>query len=73
MAKRKKILHRRTFIREWRKHRGLKQEELADCVGVTQETISRLERGQIAYTQQTLEAISDALDCDPADLIARDP
>jgi transcriptional regulator with XRE-family HTH domain len=64
---------RRIFVREWRKHRGLTQEALAARVGVSQETISRLERGSIAYTQSMLEALADALACEPADLIMRDP
>jgi transcriptional regulator with XRE-family HTH domain len=74
MAKRsKKTRGRKTFIREWRKHRGLNQEALAERIAVSQETISRLERGQIAYTQPMLEALADALRCSPADLIMRDP
>lgn len=73
MAKRKKRASRRTFIKEWRKYRDLNQESLAERVGTTQETISRLERGDIAYTQPMLEALADALRCEPADLIMRDP
>lgn len=42
-------------------------------MGLTQATIARLERGDIAYTQPVLEAIADALSCEPADLIMRDP
>ena len=73
MAKIKKPKHKPTFIRQWRKHRGLNQEQLAARVGVTQETISRVERGDIGYTQPMLEACADALNCSPADLIMRDP
>ena len=62
-----------TFIREWRKHRKLNQEELAKQAGVTQETISRLETGGIRYTQELLEDVAVALRCTPADLISRDP
>lgn len=36
----------KTKIREYRQDKGLKQEELAEMVGVRRETISRLEKGQ---------------------------
>lgn len=72
MAKKRKT-HGRTFIREWRNHRNLNQDALAERVGVTQETISRLERGDIGYTQPILEAVADALGCTVADLLMRDP
>ena len=35
--------------------------------------LSRLERAEIAYTQDTLEAIAEALSCEPADLVMRNP
>ncbi|SHN18513.1 Helix-turn-helix [Roseibium suaedae] len=63
----------RHFIREWRKHRGMTMEQLAEAAGVTQGSISQLERGQINYTQPTLEAIAKALFCSPADLIMHTP
>lgn len=63
----------RHFIREWRKHRGLTLEQLAERVGLTHGAISQLERGETNYTQPTLEAIADALQCEPADLIMRRP
>lgn len=65
--------HRRTFVREWREYRQLTQEALASRVGVSQETISRLEGGKIAYTQPMLESLAEALRCEPADLIMRNP
>lgn len=63
----------RHFIRQWRKHRGLTQEQLAEVVGVTHGAISQLERGETGYTQPMLEALADAMHCQPADLIMRDP
>lgn len=68
-----------TMIRDWRKHRALTLEQVADRVETmtgeptTAQTISRIERGLIAYTQPKLEAIADALGCTPADLIMRKP
>lgn len=64
---------RRTFIREWRQHRGLTLEQLAERTDLTHGAISQLERGLINYTQPTLESIADALRCEPADLIMRPP
>lgn len=64
----KRPKRRPTYLKEWRKFRDLNQERLADRMGVTQETVSRLERGKIEYTQHVLEAAAHALGCDPADL-----
>jgi transcriptional regulator with XRE-family HTH domain len=63
----------RHFIKEWRKHRRLSQERLAERVGVTHGAIGQLERGLTSYTQPMLEALADALQCTPADLIMRNP
>jgi len=68
----KKAKHK-TFIREWRVYRGLSQARLAEWVGLSQETASRIERGRLNYTQPTLEAFADALGCAPGDLLMRDP
>lgn len=69
----KKRLARRTFIREWRKYRDLTLEQLAERLDMTSSHLSMLERGQRAYTQDTLEAIADALMTDVASLLMRDP
>ena len=68
-----KRLHAKLFLKEWRLHRGYSQEQLAEMVGVTQGQISQLERGLINYTQPMLEALAEALSCDPADLLVRNP
>jgi transcriptional regulator with XRE-family HTH domain len=64
---------RRHFIKEWRNHRGLTMERLADRLEISKATLSRIENGKQPYTQDTLEALADALSCEPADLIMRDP
>ena len=64
---------RKTFVREWRIHRGLTIEQLADRVDMTEGYLSMFERGQRGYTQNTLEALADALQTDAASLIMRDP
>lgn len=63
----------RHFIREWRKHRRLTLEQLAERIEVTHGAISQLARGVINYTKPMLEAIADALNCSPGDLITVDP
>jgi transcriptional regulator with XRE-family HTH domain len=63
----------RTYIREWRKLRGLTLERLAERLDMTASHMSMLERGQRGYTQETLEAIAEALQTDPASLIIRNP
>lgn len=44
-----------------RKTRGLLQSDLAELSGVTQADISRIERGQVAPTTQTLLKLTSAL------------
>ncbi len=63
----------RHFVRQWRKHRSLTIEQLAERVGVTHGAIGQLERGEVNYTQSMLEGIADALTCTPCDLVSRDP
>jgi transcriptional regulator with XRE-family HTH domain len=69
----KKRQFRRTYIREWRKHRNKTLEQLAEAMDMTASHFSMLERGQRGYTQETLEAIADALQTDAASLLMRNP
>lgn len=62
-----------TFIKAWRKHRSLNQEWLADAIGITTASLSRIENGKQPYNQRQLEQIAKALKCDPADLLSQDP
>ncbi|MRI57383.1 XRE family transcriptional regulator [Methylobacterium sp. DB1607] len=61
------------FIKEWREYRGLKQEQLAERIGKSVATVSQIESRKQDYTKTTLEAIADALMCEPADLVMRNP
>ena len=68
----------RHFIKAWRVFRDLTQEQVAERlsehgVSVSAATISRIERFELPYTQDMLEAFADAFACEPADLIMRDP
>jgi len=69
----KKRQYRRTFIREWRQHRNMTLEQLGERLEMTASHLSMLERGERGYTQETLEAIADALMTDAASLLMRDP
>lgn len=60
-------------IREYRKRAGLTLEELGGRIGMAAGHLSRLERGEIAYTPERLTALARELDCKPADLIDDDP
>lgn len=64
---------RRIYLKEWREYRDLSQETLAERVDSTGATISRLENAKQPYTQALLEALADALTCEPADIIMRPP
>jgi transcriptional regulator with XRE-family HTH domain len=72
-AKKRKDAGPGHFLREWREVRDLTLERLAERVGLTHGTLSRIERGKTAYTQPVLEALADALGTTPANLIMRDP
>ncbi len=63
----------RNFVREWRKHRKLTQEKLAEMTGYTPSSISQLETGAQGYEEATLVRLSEALQCKPGDLISGPP
>jgi len=67
------ITVRKTFIRQWRQHRGLTLQGLADRLDMTPSHFSMLERGIRGYTQDTLEKVSSALQVDVGSLLTRDP
>lgn len=72
-AQSRKPQRRRTFIAAWRKYRNLTQEQLAERVGMSVSNISQLEQGRQGYSQEGLEAIADALNCEPGQLLNVDP
>ena len=61
------------YIKQWRKHRGLTQDQLAERIGIDKGYLSKIENGKRRYDQPFLEAAAVALQCSPADLIMRDP
>ena len=64
---------RKTFIRDWREHRNLTQDQLADRLDTSKASLSRIENGHQPYTQDFLEACAHALQTDPASLLMRNP
>ncbi|MDX5361018.1 MAG: helix-turn-helix domain-containing protein [Alphaproteobacteria bacterium] len=56
-------------IRHFRKLRGLKLRELADRIGTTPQSVSRLETGHMTLSLDWLNRIADALEVHPTDLI----
>lgn len=67
------MARQRTFLRQWRKHRGKTLEAVADHLHMSHSQLSRIERGQQSYNQELLEALADLYMCDVVDLIVRDP
>jgi DNA-binding Xre family transcriptional regulator len=64
---------RRIWLKEWREYRDLTQEQLAERVGWSVGNVSQLERGLQGYSQEGLEALAEALHCDPGQLLTVDP
>lgn len=62
-----------TYIRQWREYRDLTQDQLGERLDTSGSMISRIENGDTPYTQDTLEAIAEALQTDAASLLMRDP
>lgn len=65
--------HQRSFLKEWRKHRGYTQDRLSEMTGLSKPFISQIETGKRQYTQELLELFANALACSAADIIVRDP
>jgi len=72
-TRRKRPKFRLTFIRQYRKKQGMTLDQLGEKAGMTGGNLSEIENGNTAYTQATLEALADALQCEPVDLLIRDP
>ncbi len=61
----------RLYLAEWREHRGLKLQQVADHLGLTIGTISRWETRLAQSNLATQEAIADLFDIDVIDLRRR--
>lgn len=63
----------KNYIREWRQKRNLTLERLADRVGTSHASLSRVERGLQDWKESLLRAIAEALDTDMVSLLIRNP
>lgn len=70
----------KTYIKEWRLHRGLSLRRLAQRMEVepgveliSHASIGRIEKREQPYSQEILEAMAVALGCQPWDLLHNDP
>ncbi len=76
---RTKADRKRTFLKEWRKHRGLSLDKAIERLELEAEypfskgQLSRVERSEFPYSQDLLEALALIYRCDVPDLIMRDP
>ena len=69
------------YLREWRKHRSLTQEQVIDRLIAqdnaqlpqTSASLSRLETGKQPYGERILEALAEIYQCKPWELIGRTP
>lgn len=61
------------LLKAWRSYRKLTQEQLAEQAGMSPGNISQLEKGLIRYSQDGLEALAEALNCRPGELLSVDP
>ena len=72
---------RRTYFREWRRHRHLTQAQVIERLEAlddphlprTEASLSRIESGAQNYTSRMLYALADIYDCEVGDLFSRDP
>lgn len=60
-------------IAEWRRFRNVRQDDLAEALGVTKASVSRVENGKAPYTQDFLEVTARTLKTDVASLLFRKP
>ena len=66
----KKISFLGENIQTIRKHRKMKQQELADKIGINTQSLSKIERGVNYPTFDTLEKIMDVLGVTPNELLS---
>lgn len=62
-------VHMEIRLRALRKAKGISQEALAECLGLTKMTISKYETGGTSPTIERLEQLARELDCSVADLL----
>lgn len=63
----------KTYLREWRKHKGLSLEQASAAVGISHANLGRIERGLVPYNQDLIENLALLYGVDPAELLRIDP
>lgn len=61
------------YLREWRKHAGLTQEQLAEAVGTSKSQISELERYNLQLSPKWLIRLAPVLGTQPGHILDHDP
>lgn len=61
----------REQIKNYRHLNHLTQQQLADKANITKQSVSRIERGKLSPSLDTLYDLSDALNCSIYDLLPR--
>jgi transcriptional regulator with XRE-family HTH domain len=61
------------YIRAWREHQGLTQDQLAEKLDMSKAQLSRVENLHQGYTQDLLEAIAEILATDVISLLSEPP
>lgn len=67
------ILWNRTFLAQWRRFRGMTQEQLADAADVSIGTVSGMEAATVGYSPETLHKLAEALEIEVAMLLGVNP
>lgn len=63
----------RHYLKQWRRHRGLTQDQLAGRIEVSRGLIAQYESGATKIPEDMLYALADALLCQPWDLLRVNP
>lgn len=68
-----RMAKRKHFLKQWRKHRGYSQVQLAERLHITQGHLSKIENYKSPWDEHLLTAAADELRCEVVDLLIRDP
>ena len=61
------------YLREWRKHAGLTQEQLAEAIGTSKSQISERERYNLQLSPKWLRRLAPVLKVQPGHILDHDP
>lgn len=61
------------YLKEWRKFRGMTQQELADALETSKSVISDMERGELQLSPKWLRRIAPILKTQPGHILDHDP